>query len=62
MNKDVHIKGTLEWDGHQAEAFDVTPKAQSSATIATFKIFERPKSVTVRILSVQAAGSELRVG
>ena len=64
VNKDVHIKGTLEWDGHQAEAFDVTVKAQSSATmtIAQFRTPERPKSVTLRILSVQREGSELRFG
>ena len=65
MKKPVHVKGTVQLDGREAQAFEVTEAKvwlTIGATIASFKPSERPKSVTLRILSVQAQGSELRFG
>ena len=57
LHQQVHIKGTVQLDGREAKAFELT-----EAKCVRIKPSERPKSVTLRILSVQAEGSELRFG
>ena len=60
VKKPVHVKGTVQLDSSEAQAFHV--KAEPFTTIAKFERSKRPKSITLRIHSVQAEGSELRFG
>ena len=61
MNKQVRIKGTVQFDSREARAFELT-EADRCATIAKFEPSECPEQITLRVLSVQAEGSELRFG